>query len=268
MSEKHHEQCPWAFADVGRRWSVCGCPPGWPKPMSDEGRARAREQLAAYAHEAWSGWMRYLFSLSTYPDSSGAKIPGELVERWLRQLNTPYIDLSEAEKDSDRAEADKMLDIVWAAARAEQAEARVAALEKALHAAIGIARHQARQGSVSVFNRVHPLTCGLNSQHAHLIPHWDGERLTLACIDCGYRQDYRAALSAPGQPEGTSEPSDFDALLEHHKATEAENALFKRALEYIVRRGYRGASFVADKALAGIDVTAALFAPGQPEGER
>jgi len=87
--------------------------------MSDEARARAREQLAAYAHEAWSGWMRYLFSLSTYPDSSGAKIPGELVERWLRQLNTPYIDLSEAEKDSDRAEADKMLDIVWAAARAE-----------------------------------------------------------------------------------------------------------------------------------------------------
>ncbi|MBP7568800.1 MAG: hypothetical protein KBA95_01955, partial [Acidobacteria bacterium] len=72
------------------------------------------------------------------------------------------------------------------------------------------------------------------------------------------------ALSAPGQPEGTSEPSDFDALLEHHKATEAENALFKRALEYIVRRGYHGASFVADKALAGIDVTAALSAPGQP----
>jgi hypothetical protein len=82
----------------------------------------------------------------------------------------------------------------------QQAEARVAKLEGALHAAIGIARHQARQGSVSVFNRVHPLTCGLNSQHAHLIPHWDGERLTLACIDCGYRQDYRAALS--GQPEG------------------------------------------------------------------
>jgi hypothetical protein len=41
MSEKHHEQCPWAFADVGRRWSVCGCPPGWPKPMSDEGRGLA-----------------------------------------------------------------------------------------------------------------------------------------------------------------------------------------------------------------------------------
>lgn len=55
--------------------------------------------------------------------------------------------------------------------------------------------------------------------------------------------------------EGTPEPSDFDALMEHHKATEAENALFKRALEYIRRRRYHGASYVADNALAGVDVT-------------
>jgi hypothetical protein len=113
--------------------------------------------------------------------------------------------------------------------RAEQAEARVQALEGALHAAIGIARHQARQGSVSVFNRVHPLTCGLNSQHAHLIPHWDGERLTLACIDCGYRQDYRAALSAPGQPEGgESQPLPPNPTCpECHGTGDAPNAQFR-----------------------------------------
>jgi len=29
--EIHHEQCPWALADVLRVRSVCGCPEGWPK---------------------------------------------------------------------------------------------------------------------------------------------------------------------------------------------------------------------------------------------
>lgn len=31
QAEVHHEQCPWARADVERIRSVCGCPPGWPK---------------------------------------------------------------------------------------------------------------------------------------------------------------------------------------------------------------------------------------------
>jgi hypothetical protein len=34
------------------------------------------------------------------------------VERWKRQMETPYTDLSEGEKESDRAEADKMLEIL------------------------------------------------------------------------------------------------------------------------------------------------------------
>jgi hypothetical protein len=66
-----------------------------------------REQLAALAHEQWRGWMLYLFSKCTgYPDGT-VTIPAWAVERWTRQMNTPYHDLTEAEKDSDRAEADK-----------------------------------------------------------------------------------------------------------------------------------------------------------------
>ena len=74
-----------------------------------------REALADYAHEAWSGWMEYLFSKSQ-PNADGTvTIPAPLVDRWLRQMITPYTALSEAEKQSDRAEADKMLALMQAA---------------------------------------------------------------------------------------------------------------------------------------------------------
>jgi len=69
-----------------------------------------RDNLAALAHAQWSGWMEYLFTKGeTQPDGTFA-IGKESVERWKRQMETPYADLSEREKDSDRKEADKMLD--------------------------------------------------------------------------------------------------------------------------------------------------------------
>jgi len=71
-----------------------------------------REALAAYAHEAWSGWMQYLFTKSKKNTDGTVTIPQPLVERWYRQLTTLYADLPESEKESDRKEADKMLRIV------------------------------------------------------------------------------------------------------------------------------------------------------------
>lgn len=68
-----------------------------------------RERLAALAHEQWSGWMRHLFG-ETFGSSAGEEtIPRWAVERWERQIATPYAELSEAEKDSDRKEADRVL---------------------------------------------------------------------------------------------------------------------------------------------------------------
>ncbi len=70
----------------------------------------AREELAELAHEQWSGWMKYLFSKCFAPNSvGGVYIPKWAVDRWTRQMNTDYNDLSAEEKDSDRAEADKFL---------------------------------------------------------------------------------------------------------------------------------------------------------------
>lgn len=71
-----------------------------------------REQLADYAHDAWAGWMAYLFEKSTRNSDGTVTLPAWAVERWTRQMGTDYADLPEQEKESDRAEADKMLAIV------------------------------------------------------------------------------------------------------------------------------------------------------------
>lgn len=76
-----------------------------------------REAMAAYSHEAWSQWMRYLFSKTEtsnryFSDAPVVTIPDWAVERWTRQMNTPYADLPEEEKESDRLEADRIIE-VW-----------------------------------------------------------------------------------------------------------------------------------------------------------
>lgn len=79
-----------------------------------------REKLADYAHEAWSGWMNYMFGkckIISYPkvpnkvDIVTIEIPKTLFERWQYQMNTAYKNLPEEMKSSDRAEADKMIEI-------------------------------------------------------------------------------------------------------------------------------------------------------------
>lgn len=71
-----------------------------------------RERLAKLAHEQWSGWMQYLFEKSTLNDDGTATIPKWAVDRWTRQIGTKYDDLPQEEKDSDRAEADRVIEIL------------------------------------------------------------------------------------------------------------------------------------------------------------
>lgn len=70
-----------------------------------------KERLANYAHEAWSEWMRYMFSKTTFNKDGTATIPKELVERWTFQMDTKYSDLPENMKKSDREEANKIISI-------------------------------------------------------------------------------------------------------------------------------------------------------------
>jgi len=71
-----------------------------------------QEQVADYAHEAWAGWMRYLFEKSARQDDGTVVIPAALVDRWTRQMHTPYAELPESEKASDRKEARKIIYII------------------------------------------------------------------------------------------------------------------------------------------------------------
>jgi len=70
------------------------------------------ELVADEAHEVWSNWMRYLFSKCSVTVNGELVIPKDLEERWARQMDTPYDNLSEKEKDSDRAIAEKYMKII------------------------------------------------------------------------------------------------------------------------------------------------------------
>ena len=68
-----------------------------------------REKLAVLCHELWSGWMKYLFSKGTFNVDGTWTMPKWAVDRWQRQMSTPYAELSEEERDTDLREADKYL---------------------------------------------------------------------------------------------------------------------------------------------------------------
>ena len=70
------------------------------------------EELAEYAHTAWAGWMQYMFEKCIANEDATLTIPAWAVERWSRQAHTSYNELPEEEKESDRTEALKMLEIV------------------------------------------------------------------------------------------------------------------------------------------------------------
>lgn len=76
--------------------------------MSDE----LREQLADEQHAIWSHWMKYMFSCGAYQSNGAWVMPAEKVERWQRQMDTPYDDLTDKEREFDRHQADKVLAVV------------------------------------------------------------------------------------------------------------------------------------------------------------
>jgi hypothetical protein len=61
-----------------------------------------KEKLAALEHEQWSHWTGYMLN----------NLTPENIERWKKQILTPYSELSEREKISDRDWAEKVLQIL------------------------------------------------------------------------------------------------------------------------------------------------------------
>lgn len=68
------------------------------------------EELSSLCHEQWSGRMRHLFGFGgTIHPGDRFLIDKEHMDRWMRQMNTPYDELPELEKISDCKEALKFI---------------------------------------------------------------------------------------------------------------------------------------------------------------
>ena len=67
------------------------------------------EDLAKIEHERWSHWQRYMHSKCVQQSDGSLLIPSDLVSQWERQIATPYSELTEREKDSDREQVKKYL---------------------------------------------------------------------------------------------------------------------------------------------------------------
>lgn len=67
------------------------------------------ENLAGIEHARWAGWQNYLHSVCVKNKDGSLTIPKDLVNRWVKQIETSYVELSEKEKDSDRKEVYKTL---------------------------------------------------------------------------------------------------------------------------------------------------------------
>jgi hypothetical protein len=61
-----------------------------------------REKLAELEHQQWAHWTQYMLD----------NLTPENIERWRKQIETPYAELSESEKLSDRQWADKVIKLI------------------------------------------------------------------------------------------------------------------------------------------------------------
>lgn len=86
------------------------------------------EKLSDSEHERWARWQKYLFSRCKPLPMGGLAIDPEDVKHWMRQIETEYSELSEREKDSDRKEARRTIELMLPALRAE----RQAAIDEVL----------------------------------------------------------------------------------------------------------------------------------------
>lgn len=92
------------------------------------------EKGADLEHERWSKWQSYFFSKCSVKPQSQVNgmddryvylaLPKDLYERWVRQMNTSYNELSEQEKESDRIEVRKYIPLVTELISSREEKAR------------------------------------------------------------------------------------------------------------------------------------------------
>lgn len=96
----------------------------WEKELVEKG--------AALEHDRWARWQKYFFGkclLKPQNEVGGMDdrftyfaLPKNLYERWNRQIRTPYSELSEEEKESDRNETRNYIPLIAEALAAQKKE--------------------------------------------------------------------------------------------------------------------------------------------------
>jgi len=70
------------------------------------------EELAAIEHERWAHWQKYVHEQCERLSDGSLVIPAHLVSRWEKQIETPYHQLSQEEKQSDREQVERVLSVL------------------------------------------------------------------------------------------------------------------------------------------------------------
>lgn len=74
------------------------------KKLIEEKVGEFLEIGANLEHNRWSSWQAYLYGKCVRNEDGSLTIPVDSVRHWQRQIDTPYAELSEPEKESDRRE--------------------------------------------------------------------------------------------------------------------------------------------------------------------
>lgn len=97
------------------------------KSMTQQSTVEERllEQLASIEHDRWAHWQKYMHSKIMPSEHDGIwQIGEEHLNHWNRQIATPYSELTEAEKESDRNEVRKYLRILLSELQLAEQKAR------------------------------------------------------------------------------------------------------------------------------------------------
>ena len=70
------------------------------------------DRLAAVEHERWAHWQQYLHDQCQRAEDGSLVIPAELAARWSTQIATPFTQLSETERESDRDQVRRYLPLI------------------------------------------------------------------------------------------------------------------------------------------------------------
>ena len=121
-----------------------------PLPKQEEIEKEFVEKGADLEHQRWARWQAYCHRILR-ENCSSIKLE-EVLARWDRQIATPYSELSEQEKESDRKETRNYLPLLEAALQAQKAEI-LGKVEKMKFKPIDRARNVYHEDRIKFYNK-------------------------------------------------------------------------------------------------------------------